>query len=207
MSAAKPLVAVVDDDALVRESICMLAASHDYETLGFAGCQEFLDSSRRGDVDCLILDVRLPGLSGPELQDRLLADAGRLPVPPIIFISGHGTVPLAVQSMRLGALDFLQKPFDEAALLDRIGQAVGVSASRRRERQQKSALAARRDNLSPREREVLDALAAGLANKQIADRFGISIRTVEQHRANLKKKLQARTLADLLRDAGPADAG
>lgn len=200
--APPALVAVVDDDPLVRESIRMLLASHGFATRGHACCREYLDDRGREDVDCLILDVRLPGIAGPELQERLNAEAW---CPPIVFVSGHGTVPLAVKAMRLGALDFLQKPFDEAVLLDRVAQGVALSAERRHKRIRDSALAIRRDLLSARERDVLEGLVAGLGNKQIADRLGISTRTAEQHRASLKRKLGARSLADLLRVAMSSD--
>ena len=191
-----PLVLVVDDDDLVRESICMLAQSHGYRARGFAGCAEFLADPTRIECDCLILDVRLPGISGPQLQEHLRTEAGLCP---IIFISGHGTVPLAVQAMRLGALDFLQKPFDEALLLDRVAQAVAQSAAAREQRQTQAGAADLLAQVSVREREVLELLVQGLMSKQIADRLGISTRTVEQHRATLRRKLRARTGPELLR--------
>ena len=197
LSAA--FVAVVDDDDLVLTSVCMLLASHGYRARGFASCQAFLDDPARSAAECLILDVRLPGITGPELQERLCAESL---CPPVIFVSGHATVPLAVKAMRLGAVDFLQKPYDEAALLDRVVQARTRASEARRHELEKSALAGRREQLTAREREVLDALGAGLGNKQIADRLGISVRTVEQYRANLRKKLGARSLAELLRLAG-----
>ncbi len=194
--ARVPLVLVVDDDDLVRESICMLAQSHGYRTRGFAGCADFLADPARTDCDCLILDVRLPGISGPQLQEHLRTGAEHCP---IIFISGHGTVPLAVQAMRLGALDFLQKPFDEALLLDRVAQAVAQSAVAREQRQTQAGAADLLAQVSVREREVLELLVQGLMSKQIADRLGISTRTVEQHRATLRRKLRARTGPELLR--------
>ena len=196
-SAFKPLVCIVDDDDMVRTSVCMLAETLNVRTRGFGNCQEFLDSVDRRDCDCLVLDVRLPGISGPALQERL---AGMEFVPPIIFISGHGTVPMAVKAMQLGAIDFLLKPFDEQTLLDRIQQAIEQSCQARMQIKEKSVLAARLEMLSEREREVLELLKLGMANKQIADRLNISVRTAEQHRANLKKKLHATSLAELLKN-------
>lgn len=196
MTEQRPgLILVVDDDEMVRESICMLATAHGHVARSHASCRGFLDDPQRPDCDCLILDVRLPGISGPELQERLLDEP---PVPPIIFISGHGTVPLAVKAMQLGALDFLQKPFDETALIRRIGQAVAQSRRQRSERIEKSALAERLARLSQREREVMAAMAAGTPTKLIADQLGISSRTVEQHRASLKRKLGVRSIAAVL---------
>lgn len=195
------LICIVDDDLMVRESIRMLCAAHGYQASAYPDCQSFLDAPERTGCTCLILDVRLPGMSGPELQERLLADTQPELLPPIIFISGHGTLPLAVKAMRLGALDFLQKPFNDGDLLERVAQAVEKAHQAQLVQHEKSALAERLNHLSPREREVLDALEAGLGNKQIADQMGISIRTVEQHRANLKAKLKSRTLPDLLKKA------
>jgi len=195
------LICIVDDDLMVRESIRMLCVAHDYQACAYADCQSFLDAPERAQCACLILDVRLPGISGPELQERLLADTPPERIPPIIFISGHGTLPLAVKAMRLGALDFLQKPFNDGDLLERVAQAVEKTRQAQTVQREKSALAERLNHLSPREKEVLDALEAGLGNKQIADQMGISIRTVEQHRANLKAKLKSRNLPDLLKKA------
>ena len=194
MNVHLPLICVVDDDDMVRASVCMLASAHGFSTRSFASCRDFLAANP--DCDCLILDVRLPGISGPELQEHLARHACP---PPIIFISGHGTVPLAVKTIQLGALDFLQKPFDETSLLERIHQAVASSAMVRRERSERTALAERHAALTKREREVMKLLAEGLASKQIADRLALSTRTVEQYRASLKKKLGTRSLAGILK--------
>lgn len=189
------MVCIVDDDDMVRESICMLATAHGHKARGHADCRSFLEDPQRCDCDCLVLDVRLPGMSGPELQERLLEAPF---APPVIFISGHGTVPLAVKAMQLGAIDFLQKPFDEAILIERVNHAIARSRELRAERNGKSALAERLAQISQREREVMMAMAAGTPTKLIADQLGISVRTVEQHRANLKRKLGARSLAAVL---------
>jgi FixJ family two-component response regulator len=194
MNTLSPLVCVVDDDDMVCASICALLSAHGFATRGFGRCDDFLSASL--ECDCLILDVRLPGISGPELQEQLAAKP--FP-PPIIFISGHGTVPLAVKTIQLGALDFLQKPFDEDSLIERVNQAVERSLEARRIRDEKSALAVRHAALTRREKEVLDLLAEGLASKQIADRLALSTRTVEQYRGSLKKKLGARSLAGVLK--------
>ena len=194
MNTLSPLVCVVDDDDMVCASICALLSAHGFATRGFGRCDDFL--SAKLECDCLILDVRLPGISGPELQEQLATCS--FP-PPIIFISGHGTVPLAVKTIQLGALDFLQKPFDEASLIERVNQAVGRSLEARRIRDEKSALAVRHAALTRREKEVMDLLAEGLASKQIADRLALSTRTVEQYRGSLKKKLGARSLAGVLK--------
>lgn len=194
MNNTLPLVCVVDDDDMVRASICMLAEAHGFATRAYASCRDYLADTP--DCDCLILDVRLPGISGPELQECL---AKRPNPPPIIFISGHGTVPLAVKTIQLGALDFLQKPFDETSLLERIHQAIAHSSIARRERAERLMLAKRHAALTKREREVMRLLADGLASKQIADRLALSTRTVEQYRASLKKKLGTRSLAGVLK--------
>lgn len=189
-----PVVCVVDDDDMVCVSICALLAAHGYATRGFGRCDEYLAAEL--DCDCLILDVRLPGISGPELQEQLTS---RSYAPPIIFISGHGTVPLAVKTIQLGALDFLQKPFDEASLIERVRQAVARAAEMKQARIQQSALARRHAALTRREKDVLALLADGLASKQIADQLALSTRTVEQYRGSIRKKLGARSLAGVLK--------
>lgn len=194
-----PHIAVIDDDAMVRASIRMLLESHGHTVRSHANCQSFLDDPERSGAECLILDVRLPGMSGPELQERLGAEASSLPV---IFVSGHATVSLAVKAMRLGAMDFLLKPFDEKQLAERVSQALAQRVRMLKQHEEtfeRTRLLAR---LSPRERDVLGRLGAGMLAKQIAADLGISIRTVEQHRASIKKKFGVRTLAELLLIAG-----
>lgn len=188
-------VCVIDDDDVVRESLKLLIETQGVRVLSYASCPEFLDDPQAAACACLVLDVRLPGMSGIRLQERLLE---RGDVPPIIFVSGHADVPTAVQAMRAGALDFLQKPFPEQVLLDRVEQAIELFRRRQTERVRRSTLAARQAQLTSREREVLECLLAGKANKQIADALDISVKTVEQHRARVMEKMRASSLAELV---------
>ena len=169
------------------------------ETLGlacvtFADCRSFLDSPELLQCKCLILDVRMPGISGTVLQDIL---SERVAYLPIIFISGHGDIPLAVEAMRKGAVDFMQKPFNEQVLLDRVQKAIALCRERLDAERQQHAFDSLLAGLTPRERDVLDAILSGLPNKRIATQLNISIKTVEQHRGNAMHKLGARSLADL----------
>lgn len=194
---SRPLVCVVDDDDAVRLSIGLLV-----ETLGlpvrcFGGAMELLDDGEALEhAHCLVLDVRMPGLSGVGLQDRLGRLGRRVP---IIFVSAHGDVPMVARAMREGAFDFLQKPFNEQVLLDRVNEAVQVAAQRRLEGARWTEIQGRLDGLTARERDVLDGMVAGRLNKQIAEDLGISIKTVEQHRARVMEKLQVESLAELVR--------
>lgn len=194
-----PLVCIVDDDDMVRESICLLVRTVGMKAHGMASARDFLAAPHARECDCLVLDVRMPGLSGIELQKRLAQD---LPDLPVIFVSGHGDIPMAVQAMRDGAVDFLQKPFSEQALLDRIHCAVELSRSRRRKQLGRASTEARYALLTSREREVLDGILAGNQNKQIADALRISVRTVEQHRAHIMKKMRAGSVAELVAAVG-----
>lgn len=189
------VICVVDDDAVVRESLKLLIEMQGVQVRDYGSCQDFLDDARALDCACLVLDVRLPGISGLQLQERLRE---RQEVPPIIFISGHADVPMAVQAMRAGALDFLQKPFPEQVLLDRIEQAIGLFAEKRRDRVRRATLEARLAQLTARERNVLDCMLAGHANKVIADELAISVKTVEQHRARVMEKMRAGSVAELV---------
>ena len=189
-------VYVVDDDEAVRDAMAMLLDSAELEHRCFASADNFLqhaDEARRG---CLVLDIRMPGTSGLELQQRL-GDIGS--TPPILFLTGHGDVPMAVEAMRQGAFDFLRKPVNETDFLERIQQALDLEAGDWREQRDQRELRARIDTLTEREREVFERVAQGVANKAIAGDLGISERTVEVHRAQVMKKLGARTLADLVR--------
>lgn len=188
-------VCVIDDDAVVRESLKLLIEMQGLSVLDYANCPDYLADTRAQQCVCLILDVRLPGISGLQLQERLRQ---RDDVPPIIFISGHADVPMAVQAMRAGALDFLQKPFPEQILLDRIEQAIELSAQRRQDRVRRATISARVSQLTAREHDVLDCMLAGLANKLIAEKLAISVKTVEQHRAKVMEKMRASSLAELL---------
>ncbi len=189
-------VYVVDDDYDVRESLCMLLRSLGMRAAAFASAGEFLGAAGPDPEGCLVADVRMPGMSGLELQQEL----ARRGIPlPVIVITGHGDVPTAVTAMKGGAVDFLQKPFSDQALLDRVHGALRLYAAGRARRALAEELSARLAGLTPREREVLQRVAAGKPNKIIARELGLSTRTVEIHRARVMKKMRARSLADLVR--------
>ena len=191
------LVCVVDDDEMVRVSVSMLIETLGVQARSYASCLQLMEDEVSLKLSgCLVLDVRMPGISGLEMQERLASlrvDA------PIIFISGHGDVPMVLRAMRGGALDFLQKPFDEQLLLDRVQQALVISARRRRERVKRATVEARVATLTPREKDVLEGIISGLPNKMIAENLGISMKTVEQHRARIMEKMHAASLAELVR--------
>lgn len=189
-------VFVVDDDEAVRDSLRWLLEANGYHVRGFDSAEGFLSHYNRNQVACLILDVRMPGMSGLELQEHLLAQKINIP---IIFVTGHGDVPMAVTTMKKGAVDFIEKPFDEAALrslVERMLAKARGDANNAREQQAAEELLGR---LTSREQQVLERIIAGRLNKQIADDLGISIKTVEAHRANIMEKLNVNTVADLLR--------
>ena len=162
----------------------------------FASADEFLEKITSQRPGCLVLDIRMPGLGGLELQDELIRRGNTLP---IIFITGHGDVPMAVEAMQKGAVDFIQKPFRDQELLDRIRQALATDEERREEQQQHVEVANRLERLTNREREVFDLVVTGKPNKVIAYELGVSQRTVEIHRARVMEKMQARSLADLVK--------
>lgn len=191
------LVCVVDDDDAVRLSISLLVETLGLRVRNYANAMELLADGEALDLaHCLILDVRMPGLSGVGLQERLLRLGSTVP---IVFVSAHGDVPMVARAMREGAFDFLQKPFNEQVLLDRVQEAVQHAARRREEAVRLSDIRARLDALTMREREVMQGMVAGRLNKQIADSLGISMKTVEQHRAKVMEKLRVDSLAELVR--------
>ena len=198
MSELRQTVFVVDDDDAVRDSLEMLLRSVGLEVETYASADEFLGSHDARRAGCLVLDIRMPGISGLDLQHRLCEMGALLP---IIFITGHGDVPMAVKAIQDGAVDFIQKPFHDQALLDRIQQALRLDAERRQQIEQRAAIDRRFTRLSPRERQVLDLVVAGNANKVIAGRLGLSQRTVEIHRAKVMEKMEADSLAHLVRMA------
>ena len=191
-----PLVCVVDDDDAVRLSIGLLVETLGFPVRCFAGALDLLaDGEALEQAHCLVLDVRMPGLSGVGLQERLARLGGEIP---IIFVSAHGDVPMVARAMREGAFDFLQKPFNEQVLLDRVSEAVQLAGQHRTEAAWQQAFRSRLDGLTVREREVLDGMTAGRLNKQIAEDLGISMKTVEQHRARVMEKLQVESVAELV---------
>ena len=191
-----PHVCVVDDDDMVRSSLQALLEVLSLRVSTFADASAFLADPRAADCDVLVLDVRMPGLSGLQLQ-ALLNE--RHADTPILFISGHGDIPMAVRAMRAGALDFLQKPFNEQELIDWIQTAVQRRREERLRRAEVEDILGRFESLTPRERDVLDAVIAGKANKVIALDFGIGLKTVEQHRSRMMSKLGVRKVADIFR--------
>ena len=201
MTEAAPVVHIVDDDDRLLGTLKRLVESVGLAAQTFASAKEFLACGPPDGPACLVLDVRLPGLSGLDLQ-RELADTNlRMP---IIFISGFGDVPMTARAMKAGAVDFLQKPFNDQDLLDAIRQALDRDRRDRRERAEQSEIHERAERLSPREREVFALVVAGLANKQIARRLGTSEKTVKVHRGRVMQKMQADSLAGLVRMAEKA---
>ena len=196
MSSLLPTVFVVDDDEPVRDAIAMLLDTVDIPCETFDSAQAFLDGYDRTRTGCLVLDIRMPGMSGLELQEQLLKI--QAPVP-IVFITGHGDIPMAVEAMKRGALDFIRKPFRDQELLDRIQEALAVDEAHRAENADLEQMRDRVATLTPREREVFERVADGQANKVVAIELGISERTVEIHRSQVMQKTGARTLADLVR--------
>lgn len=197
MSSAAPAstVFIVDDDVAVRQSLSLLIRSMSLAVEAFESAQDFLERGDRTRPGCLVLDIRMPGMSGLELQDEL---SRRGFVLPVIFITGHGDVAMAVRAMKHGAVDFIEKPFNDQLLLERINQALELDRQRRELQAERADIASRMATLSPREREVMGRIVAGQANKVIAIELGLSERTVEIHRAKVMSKTGARSLAELV---------
>jgi len=194
----KGTVYVVDDDEAVRDSLQWLLEGKDYRVRCFDSAESFLGRYESREVACLIADIRMGGMTGLELQDRLLERRSPLP---IVFITGHGDVPMAVDTMKKGAMDFIQKPFNEEALVNVVERMLEHARTAFTEHQQSASRDALMAKLTGRESQVLERIVAGRLNKQIADDMGISIKTVEAHRANIMEKLNANTVADLLKIA------
>ena len=194
----KGTVYVVDDDEAVRDSLQWLLEGKDYRVRCFDSAESFLSRYDPREVACLIVDIRMGGMSGIELQDRLIERRSPLP---IVVITGHGDVPMAVDSMKKGAMDFIQKPFNDEELVTLVERMLEHARGAFTQHQQSASRDALLSKLTGREAQVLERLAAGRLNKQIADDLGISIKTVEAHRANIMEKLNANTVADLLKIA------
>jgi FixJ family two-component response regulator len=199
----KGTVYVVDDDEAVRDSLQWLLEGKDYRVRCFESAESFLARFDPREVACLIADIRMDGMSGLELQDKLLERKSPLP---IVFITGHGDVPMAVNSMKKGALDFIEKPFKEDALVSLVERMLDEARNAFSQSQEAASREALLSRLTTREAQVLERIVAGRLNKQIADDLGISIKTVEAHRANVMEKLNANTVADLLKIALGANA-
>jgi FixJ family two-component response regulator len=198
LSENNPTVFIVDDEPDVRAALRLLIKSVGYSVECFESADQFFtqfDPERRG---CLILDVRMPGMSGMDLQDKLKHNKALLP---IIMISGHGEIPMAVKAVQNGAIDFLQKPFSDQQLLDRISQALELDDKRHEDQQIRQEAQSRYDSLTPREKEIFHEVVAGKLNKIIAYELDISTRTVEIHRAKAMEKMGARNLSELINQA------
>jgi FixJ family two-component response regulator len=191
-----PTVHVVDDDDAVRSSLRLLLKSVGLPTIAYESARDFLAGYDADQPGCLVLDVRMPGMSGPELQEDLNRRGAMIPV---IFVTGHGDIPMAVEAMQHGAFDFLQKPFRDQDLLDRIQRALTRDAELRKSLGETSRIKAHLDSLTPREREVLDLMTQGKQNKAIGQDLGVSPRTVEIHRARVMEKMGAQSVAELVR--------
>jgi FixJ family two-component response regulator len=198
MSASEETIFVVEDDEAVRDSMRWLLEGNGYRVVSFASAEDFLEHVDLRAQGCLIADIRMPGMSGLELQEVLIRRGSTLPH---LFVTGHGDVPMAVECMKKGAYDFIEKPFSEASLCQAVSNCLAL------DRQQRDSVAAGRETdsrlsrLTAREQQVLERIVAGRLNKQIADDLGISIKTVEAHRANIMEKLEARSMAELMKTA------
>lgn len=200
----QPLVMIVDDDAAIREALHELLLSAGMQPVCFASTRDLLNTGMPERPSCLILDVRMPGSSGLDLQTHLAAKGD---APPIIFLTGHGDIPMTVQAMKLGAVDFLTKPVRDQTLLDAVTAAIERDIARRREAQLVKKYIEGLSTLTPRERQVFREVALGRLNKQIAFDLGISEITVKLHRGNVMRKMQAASVGGLIRawEALPAD--
>src|SRR4051794_10332853 len=196
-------VYVIDDDEAMRHSLEFLLGSVDYEVTLFESAQVFLDGIAKREFGCVVSDVRMPGIDGIELLRRLQTLNCRFPV---IIMTGHGDVPLAVEAMKLGAVDFLEKPFDDNLLIGMVEAGLKRAEPEARDEAVTREIATRVETLSPRERQVMDGLVAGLSNKAIAREYDISPRTIEVYRANVMTKMQAGSLSELVRLALRAGA-
>ena len=198
-----PTVYIVDDDEAIRDSMQLLMKSAGLHAETYASAQAFLEAYDPARPGCLVVDVRMPGMSGLELQEHLNRRKFSLPV---MVITGHGDIAMAVRAMKAGAVDFIEKPFDSTQLLERVKQYLDTHVSEREDEERRAEMVSRLDLLTPREQQVMNGLVAGKINKVIAADLGISCRTVEAHRANLMDKLGVRSLSDVIRIALAAES-
>ena len=196
MATAKPIVFVVDDDVWIRESLQTLLRDEGWHSETFASAQEFLDRPRAFIPSCLVLDISLPGLNGLELQKRIAVERTEMP---IIFITGHGDIPMSVGAMKAGAVEFLTKPFNDEVLLTAIRQALERSRQALAQETKILELLDRYASLTPRERDVMGLVVSGLLNKQVAGELGITESTVKAHRGQVMQKMKANSVADLVK--------
>ena len=196
MATAKSIVFIVDDDAWIRESLETLIQDQGWQPETFASAQEFLDRPRASTPSCLVLDISLPGLNGLELQKRVAAERTDLP---IIFVTGHGDIPMSVGAMKAGAVEFLTKPFNDEVLLTAIRQALERSRLALAQEAEMQELRERYASLTPRERDVMALVVSGLLNKQVAGDLGITESTVKAHRGQVMQKMKANSVADLVK--------
>ena len=201
--APRGKVYVIDDDEAMRDSLGFLLGSAEFDVTLFESAQHFLDALPGVDFGCVVSDVRMPGMDGIELLKQLKASSNPYPV---LIMTGHGDVPLAVNAMKLGAVDFLEKPFEDDRLISMIDVALKQAKSGARTESDRADVAARISSLSPRERQIMEGLVAGLSNKLIAREYNISPRTIEVYRANVMTKMQAASLSELVRLAIRAGA-
>ena len=193
---AQPSVFIVDDDSVARETMRSLVESVGLRAETFASAQAFLDAYDQDQPGCLVTDLRMPGMSGLELQSKLAADEFNIPV---IVVTGYPDVPTAVRSIKTGAIDFVEKPFNEQMLIEQIQQSIQKDRERRRERAAWDLMRTSYRSLTPREQEVMSLVVRGKSNKEMARLLDISPKTIEAHRSNVMGKMQAKTLADLIR--------
>ena len=196
LAEQRGVVFIVDDDEALRDSLRWLIESVGLRVETHASADSFLQSYYPGQSGCLLLDVRMPGMSGLELQEQLESRSVRLPV---VIITGHGDVAMAVRAMKAGAVDFIEKPFDDEVLLASIRRALSLDAEQRRSRAAQADILARLAQLTRREHQVMELVTSGMANKQIAAELNVSAKTVEAHRAHVMEKMQASSLAELVR--------
>ncbi len=200
----KPVIHVVDDDDAIRDSIAWLLDGERYSVRTYATGEDFLARVEHCSPACVILDIRMPGMSGVEVHEQLTRNAVATPV---VFVTGHGDVPMAVEAIKRGAFDFIEKPFNEQKLTSVIERALELDAQNAGQVAAQSVVAARLAKLSPREREVLDLVVKGKMNKTIADVMNISIKTVKAHRSKVMEKMCARSLAELVQAVLKAEGG